>query len=130
MPALSPSPPSSTVGQAILTSRPIQAGADGYPPHGPTVTAISDFNTINTSSTTSYAHTPYLNTIRPTTPVSMGSSLWLYPNGGVSSSVPTEYKVFPTGIDFEDGATRHGGFGLGCSVAVMFAGTVLARYAF
>ena len=99
-----------------------------YPPPSPTVTiTVKDYNT---SSTTSYAHTPSINTIRPTTPIRMGSSLWLYPNGVMNSSVPTEYKVFPTGVDFEDGATRLGGFGLGCSVAVMFAGTVLARYAF
>ena len=133
-PALSPSPPSSTVGRAILTSSPSQAYAEGYPSHtpsqayaegypshGPIMTAISDFKT---PQTTSYA------TIRPSTPIVIGSSLWLYPTGLMNSSVPSEYKAFPTGVEFEDGATRRGGFSLGSLVAVILLGTVLARHAF
>ena len=123
-PALSPSPPPGTVGRASQTTSLIQAGADGYHLPGPTLTGVSDFNT---PSTTSYA---YANTIGPTAPISMGSSLLLYPTGLINSSVPSGYKVFPTGVAFADGSSRLGGFGLWCSVAVMFAGALLARYAF
>ena len=123
-PALSPSPPSSTVGRAIHTSPPIQASAYAYGDHGPTLTGVSD---SNTPSTTSYA---YANTIGPTITITTGSSLWLYPTGLINSSVPTGYKALPTGVDFAEGATRVGGFGLWCSVAVMFAGALLARCAF
>ena len=63
----------------------------------------------------------------------MGSTPWLYPSGSMNSSVSVQYgpnKVFPTGLDFEDGATRLGRFRLGLSLAVMFAGALLASYAF
>ncbi len=129
--------PSSTMGRAILTSTlslppTSKNSAQQYPSPGPIWAAVSDFNT---SSTTSYAHTRYINTIKPTTPVIMGSSTWLYATALMNSTVPGHSgRCTPIATSvvssFKGGATRLGGLGLGLSLAAMFAGTILASYAF
>ena len=114
-PFLPPPPPSSTA---------VQAAAVGYYPPFPTYNAISDFNT---SSTTSYPHIRYTNTISPDARVTMGTSLGLYSTG--PSAQPTALATLAHS-SFTGGAMRLAGLGLGCSVAAIFAVAVLAGWAF
>ena len=113
-PFLPPPPPSSTA---------VQAAAVGYNSSFPTYTVFSGFNT---SSTTSYAHIRYTNTISTGARAATGSSVGLYPTG--PSSQPTAIVTLAHS-SFTGGAVRLGGFGLGCSVAAVFVGAVLVGWA-
>ena len=110
-----PPPPSSTA---------VHAGAKGYNPPFPTYTVISHFNS---SSTAANAHIRYTVTISSDARVAMGTSLGLYSTG--VSGQPTAVAPLDQS-SFTGGAMRLGGFGLGCLVAVVFAGAVLAGWTF
>ena len=115
-------PPSTATGLVATKS---------YHPLFPTSSATSHFNASSTSSSQRFFYT---GTGAPPVTGTNTYVVWAGPSTHRTALGTVDMVGVPVGTgapsSFTDGAMRLGGFGLGCSAAAVFAGTVLMGWAF